>query len=161
MLDFMKDVSEVEYWGYITREDLLLKFSDAFPNRSCPDVESFFAVGADNIVRKIISEEIPEGTLDSEVINLHSYYDEYLCVSQLGMKWLLPALCKYILMKKRCHEEMASSILFYIEGASSEGSYNLNYLDTKQKEALYNLLEYCSENYELLVNETQKIIKSI
>lgn len=90
----------MKYWGYITREELILKFSDVFPNRACPDIESFFEVGADNIVRKIISKEIPVGTLDSEVTNLHSYYDEYLCVSQLGMKWLLPALCKYILMKK-------------------------------------------------------------
>ncbi|EMH3447780.1 hypothetical protein V6H34_004974 [Vibrio harveyi] len=151
----------MKYWGYITREELILKFSDVFPNRACPDIESFFAVGADNIVRKIISKEIPVGTLDSEVTNLYSYYDEYLCVSQLGMKWLLPALCKYILMKKRCHEEMASSILFYIEDASSEGSYNLNYLDTKQKEALYNLLEYCSETYDLSVIEAQDFIKEI
>jgi hypothetical protein len=56
---------------------------------------------------------------------------------------------------------MASSILFYIEDASSEGSYNLNYLDTKQKEALYNLLEYCSETYDLSVIEAQDFIKSI
>ncbi|MCG9726813.1 hypothetical protein [Vibrio brasiliensis] len=151
----------VEYWGYIDKGELNRRFNKAFPDVRCPDVDAFFAVGKTNIIRKMISDRIPVGVLDSDVNNLAEYYDEYLCVSNEGMKWLLPSLCKYIIKQRSGHEKMMPFLLLYIQGSGFSESYDFHFLSDEQKEVLFNLLEYCSEMYDVSVFEEQKMLEDL
>ncbi|EIV1775406.1 hypothetical protein MOU97_002523 [Vibrio vulnificus] len=151
----------MEYWGYIEKDELNRRFNKAFPDVRCPDVDVFFAVGENNIIRKILSDRIPVGVLDSDVNNIIEYYDEHLCVSNEGMKWLLSALCKYVIKQHSGHEIMMPFLLLYIQDSGSSESYDFHFLSDEQKEALFNFLEYCSEMYDVSVFEEQKILEHL
>ncbi|HHC7385289.1 hypothetical protein [Vibrio parahaemolyticus] len=145
----------MKYWGYLTREQHLEAFNKEFPSLACPKTDQFFSVSRSDVIRRIIEESIPVGALDVSKASLNAIYDEYMAVSTEGMAWLLPAVCKYVLQRKPDHERFAEMIPLYIELGEIGYSFNLSFLNERQKELLYNLLEYLAETYSLDVRDAQ------
>ncbi|KFK52665.1 hypothetical protein JS86_24020 [Vibrio vulnificus] len=150
-----REGSVLKYWGYLTREQHLETFNKEFPPLACPKTDKFFSVSRSDITRRIIEENIPVGALDASKASINAICDEYMTVSTEGMAWLLPAVCKYVLQRKPDHETFAEMIPLYIELGEIGYSFNLSFLNERQKELLYNLLEYLAETYSLDVCDAQ------
>ncbi|HFQ4887538.1 TPA: hypothetical protein ACGU4A_004877, partial [Vibrio vulnificus] len=90
----------LKYWGYLTREQHLEMFEKEFPPITCPEADKFFSVSTTDITRRIIEEKIPVGMLSASKASLNAICDEYMIVSTVGMTWLLPVVCKYVLQRK-------------------------------------------------------------
>ncbi len=145
----------LKYWGYLTREQHLEMFEKDFPPITCPEADKFFSVSTTDITRRIIEEKIPVGMLSASKASLNAICDEYMIVSTVGMTWLLPVVCKYVLQRKAAHKAFADKILLYIELGEVGYSFDLDFLNEQQKELLYNLLEYLAEMYSLDVVNAQ------
>ncbi|EKA7382552.1 hypothetical protein OL309_002331 [Vibrio parahaemolyticus] len=145
----------LKYWGYLTREQHLEMFEKEFPLITCPEADKFFSVSTTDITRRIIEEKIPVGMLSASKASLNAICDEYMIVSTVGMTWLLPAVCKYVLQRKPDHKAFADKIPLYIELGEVGYSFDLDFLNEQQKELLYNLLEYLAEMYSVDVCNAQ------
>ncbi len=145
----------MKYWGYCTREEYLKRFQEAFPPRACPEVDDFFSVPKSDITRQIIESDIPVGLSNVTRNNLYSICDEYMTISTHGMAWLLPEMCKYVLMRKACHDQYVEFIPLYIGLSDKKYNFDLDSLNHSQKDLLYNFLEYVSEEYDLHVSFAQ------
>ncbi len=145
----------LKYWGYLTREQHLEMFEKDFPPITCPEADKFFSVSTTDITRRIIEEKIPVGMLSASKASLNAICDEYMIVSTVGMTWLLPVVCKYVLQRKAAHKAFADKIPLYIELGEVGYSFDLDFLNEQQKELLYNLLEYLAEMYSLDVVNAQ------
>ncbi|HFQ5144034.1 TPA: hypothetical protein ACGUU1_004383 [Vibrio vulnificus] len=119
----------MKYWGYLTREQHLEMFEKEFPPITCPEADKFFSVSTTDITRRIIEEKIPVGMLSASKASLNAICDEYMIVSTVGMTWLLPVVCKYVLQRKAAHKAFADKIPLYIELGEVGYSFDLDFLN--------------------------------
>ncbi|HAS8376187.1 TPA: hypothetical protein I7762_21645 [Vibrio vulnificus] len=117
----------LKYWGYLTREQHLEMFEKEFPPITCPEADKFFSVSITDITRRIIEEKIPVGMLSASKASLNAICDEYMIVSTVGMTWLLPVVCKYVLQRKAAHKAFADKIPLYIELGEVGYSFDLDF----------------------------------
>ncbi|MCU8243178.1 hypothetical protein M2G87_21935, partial [Vibrio vulnificus] len=117
----------LKYWGYLTREQHLEMFEKEFPPITCPEADKFFSVSTTDITRRIIEEKIPVGMLSASKASLNAICDEYMIVSTVGMTWLLPVVCKYVLQRKAAHKAFADKIPLYIELGEVGYSFDLDF----------------------------------
>lgn len=154
----------MNYQGYVPREDLLALVERDFPPVERPKNDDLFAVGKNDLMRRILSKEIEnsEGGQASydDVIAL---YDESASLTSEGMKWLLPSILRFVLREKDSSGNLPSSIVCYLENSDyfdKNRFLNFSWLTAQQLKTLDMILEYLSEQHgEIIAGARENLAK--